>query len=475
MKKILFIMIILTVVFYDAYQIKYYFETQNALEKELKTKSEKISEVIKYFMKEKIEKGYVIEEVFYNRIFDEFISRNTSGKEYVVLNNKLISIEGNLTIDLNSLLPKLREISEQKIKAIELYNDSNYILIGGYRNNGIAVVKYDIPEKLKESISIDEFKKTVMEKGDIKEIGISTDKPQMVCGANERIVEKEINIYDSLNETEKTFVISIKFDMSNYLRMTNKNMTDILFSIIITIFIILLTGLYGYINIKYDKTKEYLKEKEKDILAGSIASGVAHEIRNPLNAINYTIEYMKALITDDEMKKNLAAIKDEIRRIDKSLKEFLDIRKEIALHKEKISINKIVEEIALILGNEFKAHNIKLEIEDKYELNIEGDYDKIKEVFLNILKNSKESIAGGNGRINIKIREKEILFSDNGIGMEKENIEQMFNLYYTTKEDGNGIGMYRAKKIIEGHNGKIIVKSQKGKGTETKLIFKEVI
>ena len=77
-----------------------------------------------------------------------------------------------------------------------------------------------------------------MEKGDIKEIIISTEKKDNISGIAERIFENEISIYDSLNEEEKKFIISIKFDMSNYLRMSNKNMTDIVFSIIITFFIL---------------------------------------------------------------------------------------------------------------------------------------------------------------------------------------------------------------------------------------------
>jgi two-component system sensor histidine kinase AtoS len=227
------------------------------------------------------------------------------------------------------------------------------------------------------------------------------------------------------------------------------------------------------INGKYEETREFIKEKEKDILVGSVASGVAHEIRNPLNSINYMLEYMRAISTDEKIRPYLSMIKEEILRIERSLRDFLDMRREITYNREKIDFNDIAEKTLELMMPELEAERIEILIRANSRLEITGDRDRMKEVLVNFLKNSIEALRGcENKKITVIVDNNGFEVHDNGNGIGNEEMSRLFNLYYTTKEEGNGIGLYRTKKIVEAHGGEIDVKSLPGRGTKIKVSFK---
>lgn len=480
MGRKVFITMIILLLIYNTYQIIFYTDTKRHLESELGMKSEKIAEIVKYFIKNSIEKNYIIDELFYKYVFSEFrnFSTEKSEQQYLVFDEDLNNIRGNLYIDITKYKSKLKEIFKQRLALVEIENTKDSIVLAGYRSNRLVIVRYPIPDGARQSMILDEFRENLIQKYDMKDIKILRQKDRSFSKSKNidtENVEKEITILDSINDEVSKYYIYIVFDITAYNRTVNKNMMDIIFSISISFIIIIFLIVYNFLNLKYIETKEYLKEKEKEILLGSVAAGVAHEIRNPLNSINYSIEFLKTFVSEEKAQKYFSIIMGEIQRIDKTLREFLDIRKEITIEKAPIVINDILKEIIFLVEAEYKSLGIHLEYKENAVLQMEADRDRIKEVLINILKNAKEALDGREKKhIEVSVSKNNIKIIDTGIGMSEEEAEEVFSLYFTTKDTGSGIGLFRAKKIIEAHNGEIVVKSRKGIGTEIGLYFKKL-
>ena len=112
------------------------------------------------------------------------------------------------------------------------------------------------------------------------------------------------------------------------------------------------------------------------------------------------------------------------------------------------------------------------------EIYINGDYDRLKQVFINLIKNGIESFDGKKGKLEINTKEnnKEVIISiiDNGCGMDEDILKNINEMFYTTKKNGTGIGLPLSNEIIKLHNGKLNFYSKKGKGTTVEIIFNKV-
>ena len=158
--------------------------------------------------------------------------------------------------------------------------------------------------------------------------------------------------------------------------------------------------------------------------------------------------------------------------------DFNDFNK-IKIVKEKIELNLLLEDIYDCFKIIIKSKNTKLIYNDREDETIyfEGDYERLKQVIINLLKNSLESIDK-EGRIelssNIYKKHLDIIVEDNGIGMTKEELERITEMFYTTKKSGSGLGVALSNEIIKAHNGELIYTSEKNKGTKViiRLPFK---
>jgi two-component system sensor histidine kinase HydH len=221
------------------------------------------------------------------------------------------------------------------------------------------------------------------------------------------------------------------------------------------------------------KFEEELKKKEKFSAMGELAGGVAHEIRNPLNAIYVIIQRLEiefeGMNDKSEYFHLISTVKSEIKRINGIITQFLDFARPRQPKMIEASLNKIVNDSIDVFSSIANERKIRFEITFDNEFLIECDSDMLKQVFVNILKNSIEAITV-NGLIEIKISKIdafiEISIIDNGAGISKENLSKIFNLYFTTKSNGTGLGLAIVYKIVEDHNGRIRIESKIGEGTK---------
>ena len=219
-----------------------------------------------------------------------------------------------------------------------------------------------------------------------------------------------------------------------------------------------------------------IKELEKEKVLRTSLFKITHEIKNPIAVCK---GYLDRLDINDKNKVNkyIPIIKGEIDRTLTLMDDYLEYTK-VKVNKDITDIYMLLDEVINSLNIYFKEHNIKLinNIPDD-ELYLNIDYNRIKQVLVNILKNSSEAMDINKKEMIIKINTKltkknfYITIEDNGIGMDNYTLSNVTNLFFTTKKNGTGFGTSLSKEIMELHNGKIKYDSVLGVGTKVVLTF----
>jgi two-component system, sporulation sensor kinase A len=225
---------------------------------------------------------------------------------------------------------------------------------------------------------------------------------------------------------------------------------------------------HSLVDISQEKENEKLiVRSEKMNIAGELSASIAHELRNPLTAIKGFFQLLKGEGTENEM--YYGVIESELSRIEQIASELLTLAKPHSESRKNHNIIQLIEDVKLLLTSESNMKNINLILQIKSEeLYISCEDTKIKQVFINLIKNAIDSMESG-GNIIIKvngIRDNiEIQVIDQGIGIPKELLKRVGEPFYTTKEKGTGIGLMVCFQIIESHKGTIDVASEVGLGT----------
>lgn len=245
----------------------------------------------------------------------------------------------------------------------------------------------------------------------------------------------------------------------------------------------------GYTILLFNTTpwrKKYYKENIKHSIESlsTLTAKIAHEIKNPLGSIDLHLQlieryFKKHKIEDDYLTDITQVLKDEIGRLDKIISDFLLFMRPVNNKKEFTSLNPIVLETLKIMEPVFKDNAIEVNSELDENLPMYSfDKHSIKQVLINLLKNSVEAIRENKNRerkITLKtFTDAHSLFLeiiDTGIGIKKKDINQIFNAYFSTKKMGSGLGLSIIHNIIKNHGGNIDVSSVVGIETQVKLSF----
>lgn len=239
-----------------------------------------------------------------------------------------------------------------------------------------------------------------------------------------------------------------------------------------------LTRNFNEMVLKLSETRDLqakLKESEHMSKIGSLASGIAHEVRNPLNLINLSIDHLRATHMPDEMEKResfvstIANIKSEIERLDGMVSNFLNYGKPLLLNLKSAELEPIIRETIALLRDRCSEQKISTEVRfARNPLRVMVDYRHIKTCFLNLFLNAIQAMPGG-GRLNVESFSNDgavtVRIEDTGCGIPPENMLKIFDPYFTTKDIGIGLGLAFTKRIIEEHGGKLAVTSVLNRGT----------
>ncbi len=227
-----------------------------------------------------------------------------------------------------------------------------------------------------------------------------------------------------------------------------------------------------------DKTRELEKRamhSERLAFVGTLAGGLAHEIKNPLSTLNINlqllIEDLQSMTGENSKKvqRKIQALQKETQRLEEILNDFLRYARGQKLELENHDINEIVDGVVDFVTPEIKQKNIKiLKSYDSHLPRCRMDSNLIKQAILNVIINAEQAMENG-GELMIRTSRNgkyvQIDITDTGTGIPKDIINKIFQVYFSTKKTGTGLGLPTAKRIIEEHKGTISVQSEEGKGT----------
>ena len=283
---------------------------------------------------------------------------------------------------------------------------------------------------------------------DIKKIMINV----METGEPLKNIEKNIVI----NNHEITIEISI-----HPLSLDNKNKGLVLFIEDIT---------------EIKKIKDQMQRNDKLATIGELATGIAHEIRNPLAIIKMIEQTMRSELKDNQdALLELEVIDEEVERANKVIKSLMELGKPSKNVRNSYSLNEIIEDVLIIVNNYSSQHNVEVCFQKADIPYAEVDKEQMKQAFVNLIVNAVDAMPQG-GQLIIStefLTDKwiKVVFRDSGEGIAEENIEKIFSPFFTTKTEGTGLGLSIVHRIIQDHGGIIKVSSKLEKGTCFELLF----
>jgi two-component system sensor histidine kinase HydH len=215
-----------------------------------------------------------------------------------------------------------------------------------------------------------------------------------------------------------------------------------------------------------------IQRKQKLTAMGELASGVAHEVRNPLNAISMIAQrYEREFLPRSGVKEYRSltqVLKKESARVNAIVQQFLIFARPPKLTMTEVPVLKFVSHVSTLFEGQAESKGVHFSLDCRSEALVRIDSDLMTQALLNLLQNALDATATG-GAISLRVAHKgdHVVFdvTDTGVGIQSDKIERVFDLYFTTKPEGTGVGMSITQQIVSQHHGTIEVQSELGKGT----------
>ncbi|MEC8219383.1 MAG: ATP-binding protein [Verrucomicrobiota bacterium] len=243
----------------------------------------------------------------------------------------------------------------------------------------------------------------------------------------------------------------------------------------------------GYVIVLSDVTEERVSmeerlESERIDSIVRLAAGVAHELGNPLNSLTIHLQLIERKLKNlakhpdaTKLTESLQVCQGEVERLDGIITHFLKAIRPQKLELNELDLLGLVEDVLRVQEAELSNRKLKVKVEVNDDLPIIlGDRDQIKQAFFNLIKNAMEAMQpSGSLRILARCDDDYVYlqFVDNGSGISEEDLSKVFQAYYTTKEEGHGLGMMIVERIMREHGGHINIESRKDAGTAITLQF----
>jgi len=263
------------------------------------------------------------------------------------------------------------------------------------------------------------------------------------------VVSRESRFYGSREEVRSVYVTISDIPRSHKFLMTLADVTEL------------------------RELQSRLARSEQLAAIGELAASIAHEIRNPLGAINTSVEVLSSSLSlDGEDRDLMQIIQEETRRLDRIVKDFLQFARLDRIQSNRVDLNQIIRDTLFLFKGTFNSR-IKVTAQLDAALPLyTGDGDQLRQVLINLIVNSMEAMTDG-GTLLIRTKRLvvaegrtylQLLVQDNGQGIEAAHLKNIFKPFYSTKEKGVGMGLAICQRIIQNHGGEIDVSSRLGNG-----------
>jgi signal transduction histidine kinase len=230
---------------------------------------------------------------------------------------------------------------------------------------------------------------------------------------------------------------------------------------------------------KKQELEAKLQQAEKSAVIGRLGSAIAHEIRNPLNYINLTLDHLRSKFSpeEDDRKANFnkltSQLKSEVARINQQISDFLNYSRPANVSLRPVDARPCIEDSLRIVEAQAAEQDIRIAVVEQEEVpEIMGDPEFLRSVFNNLFINAVQAMGQEGGNLSVRLSPDEdpafvrIEVSDTGSGIPQENLEKIFEPYFSTKETGTGLGLAIVQKVVELHDGTITAESVEGEGTK---------
>lgn len=221
--------------------------------------------------------------------------------------------------------------------------------------------------------------------------------------------------------------------------------------------------------------KEVVRSRHLNAI-GSLAAGVAHEIRNPLSSIKGFAVYFKQRLSGNRDDEETAEIMiAETERLNRVISQLIEFARPLTLKKEKTALTGLVQQTVKLIEGEARKNSVQIDVRAPEDLPAaEIDPDKIRQVLLNIFLNALAAMPGG-GRLSVELSQRqdvlEVVVSDTGAGIDEKDLPRIYDPYFTSKPAGTGLGLAVVQKIMEAHGAFLQIESRAGAGTRVVLRF----
>jgi signal transduction histidine kinase len=219
------------------------------------------------------------------------------------------------------------------------------------------------------------------------------------------------------------------------------------------------------------------RDAERLAVLGGLAGGLAHEIKNPLSTLNINLQLLEEDLerahdaSNGKYLMRLRTLRREVRRLEEVLEDFLRYARPHELKLESADVNRLLDEMLDFVTPEATQSGVRISRAFAGDLGaVRVDSAQLKQAFLNIVINAKQAMPSG-GELMVRTRRVsrpagiEVDFTDTGVGIPPEDLLRIWDVYFSTKEKGTGLGLPPARRIVEEHGGSIRVHSEVGKGT----------
>lgn len=306
----------------------------------------------------------------------------------------------------------------------------------------------------------------------------------MVRQASSELVSLSNELVDSQRQGFREFLVGTQDTLADHQRLL-KITSVILLGLAAALAVLVYRGMIAPLRFGLSQSQSIIQRQEKLASLGILASGVAHEIRNPLTAIKFRLFSLKKTLPATAQSEDARMIGEEITRLERIVRDFLQFARPSEPELARVPARRVLEETQGLMGPHLERMAIQLLIEQAEPAAVHADLQQLKQVMVNLVRNAAESI-GRNGRITLGLRRDTeklqgrnrpaviLAVADTGKGIPPEIELRLFDPFFTTKERGTGLGLAISSRIVENHGGLLRYETEVNRGTTFEVVLPEV-